>query len=103
MNDLAPAIGAYLSGLPDEAWADLHEIAGGIFAEWPAANRREVDRGISISYAITRARLAESRSPGQARIEEARCAEGPLAAAEMIARDWATHNAWGDPAAPAPA
>lgn len=95
MSDDAPDIGAYLSELPDSAFVDLHELAGSVLSRWPRTPDREIGRGISISVEITRARLAKARSARQDRVEGARAAGGSKAAADLIAREWATHNGQG--------
>ena len=90
--DHAPPIAAYLAELSDDRWANLDALAGDLLSRWFDVPPGDLDRGISVSLAITQSRLAEVRSAGQIRVEQVRESEGTLAAAEMIASAWSSHN-----------
>lgn len=87
-----PAIAAYLAELSDDRWTDLDDLAGELLSRWSDVSADDLDRGISVSLAITQSRLAEVRSAGQTRVEHVRQTKGALKAAEMIASAWASHN-----------
>jgi hypothetical protein len=94
------SVASYLAGLPEQAWGDLHELAGDLLARFPDMGRAELERGIAISLEILKARIAERRTASQDRIAAALAESGPAGAAALILAEWDSHAARSRTAAP---